>query len=365
MPRIVFHVDMDAFYASVETKYNPELKGKPVIIGADPKGGVGRGVVAACNYEARKLGVHSAMPISRAWRMAPTAVYLPPNWKLYGEDSDRVMLLLRGFADTFEQLGIDEAFLDVSKKVKDYERAEDFARRIKREVLEKERLTCSIGVAPSKSVAKIASDFQKPDGLTVVPPDRVKDFLAPLPVSKISGVGKKTEEVLLRFGIRTIGQLSVVPGKELVRIFGKNGIWLWAIANGLEETPVEERPPVKSISMEQTFEKDLADVKLVQEALLELSQEVYERAITEDVLFLTVGIKVRYKGFVTFTREKSFQDYTQEKRLIVETVRALFKEFESSGKEFRLVGVRLSNLKKVETKQASLYEWAGTGLGSF
>lgn len=350
---------MDAFYASVETKYNPDLKGKQVIIGADPKGGTGRGVVAACNYEARKLGVHSAMPIIRAYRMAPKAVYLRPNWKLYGEDSDRVMLLLRGYADTFEQLGIDEAFLDVSKKVKDYVEAGELARRIKREVLEKEGLTCSVGAGPSKSVAKIASDFQKPDGLTVVPQEKVKEFLAPLPVSKISGVGKKTEEVLHSFGIRTIGQLAVVPGKELVRIFGKNGIWLWAIASGLEETPVEERPPVKSISMEQTFEKDVADVNSVIEALLELSEEVHNRAITEEVLFRTIGIKVRYKGYVTFTREKTLQDFTQEKRLIIETVRSLFKEFESSGKEFRLVGVRLSHLKKLEARQESLYTWAG------
>lgn len=352
---------MDAFYASVETKYNPDLKGIPVIIGADPKEGLGRGVVAACNYEARKLGVHSATPISRAWRLAPTAVYLRPNWKLYGEDSDRVMLLLRGYADTFEQLGIDEAFLDVSKKVKDYGEADVLARRVKSEVLEKEKLTCSVGVAPSKSVAKIASDFKKPDGLTVIPPEKVKDFLAPLPVSKISGVGKKTEEQLNSFGIRTIGQLSVVPGKELVRIFGKNGIWLWAIANGLEETPVEERPPVKSISMEQTFEKDVSEVSLVNEALLELSGEVHSRAVTENVLFRTVGIKVRFKHFVTFTREHSLQDYTQEKRLIIETLRALFKEFEASGKEFRLVGVRLSNLKTLEAKQESLYRWAGPG----
>ncbi len=361
MPRVIFHVDMDAFYASVETKYNPDLKGKPVVIGADPKEGLGRGVVAACNYEARKLGVHSAMPISRAWRMAPGAVYLTPNWKLYGEDSDRVMLLLRGYADTLEQLGIDEAFLEVSKRVKDYRGAEELARRVKAEVFEKEKLTCSVGVAPSKSVAKIASDFKKPDGLTVVPPQHVKDFLAPLPVSKISGVGKKTEEQLHSFGIRTIGQLAVVPGKELVRIFGKNGIWLWAIANGLEETPVEERPPVKSISMEQTFEKDVADVKLVTEALLELSDEVHKRALTEQVLFRTVGIKVRFKHFVTFTREHSLQDYTQEKRLIIETVRSLFKEFASGGKEFRLVGVRLSNLKTLEAKQESLYRWAGPG----
>jgi DNA polymerase IV (DinB-like DNA polymerase) len=269
------------------------------------------------------------------------------------------MLLLRGFEGTFEQLGIDEAFLDVSKKVRDYVDAEELARRVKSEVLSKEGLTCSIGVGPSKSVAKIASDFQKPDGLSVVAPDRVKEFLGPLSVSKISGVGKKTEEVLNGFGIRTIGQLAVVPGRELVRIFGKNGIWLWAIANGLEETPVEERPPVKSISMEQTFEKDVPDVNLVVESLLELSEEVHRRAVTENVLFRTVGIKVRYKGFTTFTREKSLQDYTQQKHLIVETVRSLFREFEKSGKEFRLVGVRLSNLKAVEAKQESLYSWAG------
>ena len=189
--RIIFHLDMDHFYTAVEERERLELKGKPVIVGADPKEGRGRGVVSTSNYEARKAGVRSGMPISRAWRLCPDAVYLPPNFPLYIKVSNEVMDIAKRYADKFEQWGIDEAFLDVSERVRDFDEAEALAREIKREILKEEKLTCSIGVGPNKLVAKVASDFQKPDGLTVVREEQVEAFLSPLPVRKLLWIGKK------------------------------------------------------------------------------------------------------------------------------------------------------------------------------
>src|SRR5512137_70210 len=194
--RIILHVDLDAFFPSVEVREHPELKGKPVIIGADPKEGKGRGVVSSASYEARKFGIRSAMPISRAWKLCPDGVYLRPHFDLYIPASNGVMKILNSHADKFELGGIDEAYLDISNRVKDFDEAIEFAKHLMEEVLEKERLTCSIGVGPNKMVAKIASDFKKPYGLTVVKPEDVNGFLLPLKVRKIPGVGPKTERSL-------------------------------------------------------------------------------------------------------------------------------------------------------------------------
>ncbi len=206
--RIIFHLDMDHFYTAVETRENPELKDKPVIVGADPKMGQGRGVVSTSNYEARKSGVRSGMPISRAWKLCPQAVYLPPNFPLYIQASNEIMAIARSFADKFEQWGIDEAFLDVSMKVKNFTEAEVLAKSLKQKIREKENLTASIGVGPNKLIAKIASDHQKPDGLTVVAEEDAENFLQSLPVRKLLWVGRKTEERLKAMGVNTIGELA-------------------------------------------------------------------------------------------------------------------------------------------------------------
>src|SRR5512136_2822039 len=194
--RVILHVDVDAFFPSVEVREHPEFKGKPVVVGADPKEGKGRGVVSSASYEARKFGIRSALPISRAWKLCPDCIYLRPHFDLYVPASNSIMRILKSHADKFEQGGIDEAYLDISIKVKDFDEAAEFAKRLMEEVLEKERLTCSIGVAPNKLVAKIASDFKKPYGLTVVRDEDVKDFLFPLAVRKIPGVGPKTDRAL-------------------------------------------------------------------------------------------------------------------------------------------------------------------------
>jgi len=352
--RIVMHCDINAFYPSCEVRRDPSLEGKPLVVGADPKGGHGRGVVTSCSYEARKLGVRSGMPISQAYRLAPQAVYVRPDFELYGQTSERVMELLKSYATKFEQTSIDEAFLDVTDNCSSFEEARHLAEKMKKDLRKAEGLTMSIGVAPNKSIAKIASDYQKPDGLTAVFPDQVDDFLSALPVEKISGVGKKTTEFLNAKGITTIGELRKISAKNLTDWFGRGGVWLWAIANGIEETPVEERPLRKSISVEQTFEKDLRDKSLVIQALDALRVEVHERLLEERLVFRTVGVKVRLEGFQTFTREKTHTGYVDDKNVIDEYVKLLFREFENDRRKVRLVGVRLSGLRPAEGQQSRL-----------
>ena len=330
------------------------MKGKPLIVGADPKNGKGRGVVTSCSYEARKFGVRSGMPISMAWKLCPQGIYVPPDFELYGETSERVMNIMRDFADIFEQTSIDEAYMDVSKRCKTYDDAKLLASKLKEALKEREGLTVSVGISPSKSISKMASDMQKPDGLTAVQPEEVDKFLEPLPVNRISGVGKKTTEFLHEKGIETIGQLREVEAKKLTDWFGKGGVWLWAIASGIEETPVEERGLRKSISVEQTFERDIQNKTMVRDALESLSHEVHDRLLGEGLWYRTVGIKVRFEGFVTFTREKTHTGYVDDLGVIREYVRLLFREFEKDRRKMRLVGVRLSDLKPAEGKQVKL-----------
>jgi DNA polymerase IV (DinB-like DNA polymerase) len=349
---------MDAFYASAETRKNPAIAGLPIIVGADPKGGKGRGVVAGCSYEARKFGVHSAQPISRAYRLCPQAVYLRPNFVLYEEVSARIMDILRGFSEKLEPMGLDEAFLDLSEKVEDFEQAAKVAKKIKGEIKTREGLTCSIGVAPNKAVAKVASDYRKPDGLTIVTPDEASSFLRPLAVSRISGVGKKTAEILEKVGVKTIGDLASFPAGRIVELFGKWGIRLWEIANGIDESPVITSYDIKSISNETTFEEDVADRSIVIETLDKLARDVQSRATQDGFLWRTVGIKLRFEDFSTFTRAKSRNDYTQSLEVVRNSVRSLFSEFEKDSRKIRLVGVRLSNLRRTDLSQETLLAWS-------
>jgi DNA polymerase IV (archaeal DinB-like DNA polymerase) len=325
-----------------------------LIVGADPRALHVRGVVMSCSYEARKFGVKSGMPIALAYRLCPQGIYVPPDFDLYGEVSDRAMEVLRGFADKFEQTSVDEAFMDDSVRCKDYDQAVSLARDVKAELKKSEGLTVSVGVAPNKSIAKMASDMKKPDGLTTVRPEQVRSFLDPLPVSKISGVGKKTTEVLEENGIRTIGELSRIPAKRLTDLFGKGGVWLWGIANGIEEAPVEERGLRKSISVEQTFEQDIQNKQVVREALESLVLEVHQRLVRERLLFRTVSIKVRFQGFQTFTRDKTHTGYVDDQGVVREYVTLLFREFEKDRRRIRLVGAKLSDLKPAAGKQTRL-----------
>jgi len=352
LARVIFHVDLDAFYASVEEREEPSLRGLPVIIGADPKEGKGRGVVVACSYEARKRGLHSGQPISRAYRLCPDGVYMRPNLALYGQVSADVMDRIRKHVDKFEQVSIDEAFLDVTKISSQYGGPIQLAKRIKEELRKLEGLTCSIGIAPNKSAAKIASDFQKPDGLTYVSPDQVKEFLAPLPVSRISGIGKKTEARLNGLGIRTIGDLAKYSPRSLYKTFGKSAVWLWAIANAEEQVEVQENYVMKSIGAEHTFEVDTDDWSKVDQQLVGLVDFVHNRLVEAQMAFRTVSLKIRFSGFATYTREKTLRFASADKQPIIDTIQGLSLEFRSNSKKVRLVGVRLSGLAEKVEKSA-------------
>jgi len=353
-PRRVLHVDMDAFYVSVERRENPDLNGKPVIVGADPKSGTGRGVVMACSYEAREMGIRSGMPIGMAWRKVPTAVYLRPNYELYGAVSESVMNVLRSYADILEHVSIDEAFLDVTSKVRGFDDALEYAARVKAAVREREGLACTIGVAPNKSIAKIASDLAKPNGLQVVRPEEVVTFLDPLPVTKISGVGTKTAELLERVGVRTIGELAGFPGAELKKILGKNSVWLWGIARGLEELPVEERPDPKSISVERTFDRDVSEWAVVRETLRDVAHNVFLRARAQGATFRTIGIKIRFEGFQTHLRERTLASHVLDEEVLVNVTQELAQEFADRKRRVRLLGVRVTHLQRPKTKQPQL-----------
>ena len=349
--RTIFHVDLDAFYVAVETRENPNLRGLPVVVGADPEQGKGRGVVVTCSYEARKFGLRSGMPISRAWKLCPAAVYLRPNLRLYERVSKQVMDTLRSFADSFEQTGIDEAFLDVTGRVGDPQEARELALLVKEAVGDRHSLTCSIGIGPNKSTAKIASDMRKPDGLTVVPSQAAAEFLAPLLVSVIPGVGKKTQSFLKERGVQTIGDLQKVPGKQLMQWFGKTGVWLWGVVQAQEQIPVRAREMPKSLSVERTFREDVEDFGRVYEEAGDAARELAARLREGGFKFKVAGIKIRFHGFQTYTRERSLPAYTDSESTLREMADTLLREFEQKGRPVRLVGVRVATLVR-ETPEA-------------
>lgn len=351
--RVIFHIDMDHFYTAVEERENPEYKGKPVVVGADPKEGKGRGVVSTSNYEARRAGVRSGIPISRAWKLCPEAIYLPPNFPLYIKVSNEIMQIARKYADKFEQWGIDEAFLDVSSRVKNYSEAEALAKQLKSEVKEKERLTCSIGIGPNKLIAKIASDYHKPDGLTVVKENEAETFLAPLPVRKLLWVGRKTEAKLKKMGVNTIGDLARYDPTLLAEAFGVMGTQMYLSARGIDRSEVEARTEVKSISHETTFEEDTDDAVTVLEALDVLAKEVAKEVVGQKLFFKTVTVKVRYDNFETHTRSKTLAYITNRPQDLSKTASELLKAYLKTNRKIRLVGVRVSSFIKGE-KQKTL-----------
>jgi len=356
-PRIIFHIDMDSFYASVEVQQNPSLKGKPIIVGADPKVGTGRGVVSTCSYEARRYGVRSGIPISSAYRLCPNGVFLPVNMPLYEKISDKIEKILKLYADKVERVGIDEAFMDVTEKVKGYGDAKNLALKVKDAIYIQEGLTCSIGMAPNKSVAKIASDFNKPDGLTMVEPNRVREFLDPLPVTKIIGVGKKTYSILKRFGLETIGQVARYPKEDLAQMFGKFGIYLWEVANGIDESEVQEAGEPKSFSLEHTFEEDTDDRNQILETLTSQAESLYRQLAEMQYQYRTVTLKIRFEDFETFTRSRSLPSHTNDKEAIAATAKILLKEFENDPRKIRLVGLKVSDLRKLSQGVETIEKW--------
>jgi DNA polymerase IV (archaeal DinB-like DNA polymerase) len=350
--RIVLHLDMDSFYASVEVQRNPHLAGKPVVIGADPRNGKGRGVVSTCSYEARAFGIRSAMPISQAFVLCPHAIFLPPDFPAYIKASGAVMEILRSYGFRMEQVSIDEAFLDVSP-AGCFSSAERLGEEIRARIKAELGLSCSIGIAPSRTVAKIASDFNKPGGLTLVSLTALHDFLRPLPVRKIPGVGKKAEALLFEMGIRTVGDLARCDVQELIARFGRSAIALSQLARGIENSDIVEGQEARSISRETTFENDTDDPDLLVSTIDALTRSVLENLAEEQLRFRTVTLKVRYTGFVTRSRSRSLPHYAGETAPVRSLVQALFREV-YDGRKIRLIGVRLSSFEKQKTGQATL-----------
>jgi nucleotidyltransferase/DNA polymerase involved in DNA repair len=346
MPRSVLHVDMDAFYAAVEQRDRPELRGKPVIVGADPKGGRGRGVVSTCSYEARRFGVHSAMPISIAWRRCPEGVYVPPDMEKYSAVSKQVMAILRRYTEQVEPLSIDEAFLDVTGSARAFGSAETIAARLKADVHGELSLTASVGVASCKLVAKIASDMRKPDGLVVVPPGTEAAFLAPLPVRRLWGVGPKLEEQLAKIGVQTIGDLAQLDESALERRFGTHGHDLRRLARGEDDREVHaEGGEAKSIGQENTYDVDQKDPAVLRRTLLGLADGVAARLRHHGVRGRTFTLKYRDESFATSTRSETLGVATDEGGLIFAVAWRLFQGVHR-GKRVRLLGIYASGFGK-------------------
>ena len=355
--RIVAHLDMDAFYASVEARYRPELRDRPVVVGADPKDGHGRGVVTAASYAARRYGIRSATPISRAWRLAeaarrrgePEAVFVRDNRPLYVEVSERIMAMLTPQADAIEEASIDEAYLELTS-LESFEAAVERARWLKREIGEREGLTCSIGIGPNKLVAKIASDFQKPDGLTVVEPAGVQDFLDPLPIRVIPGIGPKTERVLHERGQRFVRDLREVPEAQLVDWFGRWGRDLHAKVRGISDSPVSNEWEPKSVGEQETFEVDSLDADFIFERLRALAREVFARVERQGILaFRTTTVTVRFTNFRTCSRaHTSREPLTTEEALYESAVKLLLPFLDEREnprrRKIRLIGLRAEKL---------------------
>ena len=348
-PRTIIHVDMDAFYASVEQRDRPETRGRPVIVGADPRG---RGVVSAASYEARRFGVHSAMPIGRAFRLCPEGVFLPVDMDKYAAVSREIMAVLADFTPLVEPLSIDEAFLDVTASRALHGDGAAIAREIKKRIRASVSLTASVGVAPNKFLAKVASELEKPDGLVVVEPGNEALFLSPLPIGRLWGVGKVTGAELETMGIRTIGQLALTPAAHLEARFGKHGPDLLALARGLDDRVVEPDSPSKSMGAEETFERDTRDADLLRATLRGQSERVGRELRTCGYAGRTVTLKLRFADFSTITRAHT-DDPTQDGLAIFRRVEALFARV-TLRQAVRLIGLSVSGLGPAGEGQLSL-----------
>jgi DNA polymerase IV (archaeal DinB-like DNA polymerase) len=361
--RIIVHVDMDAFYAAVEERYNPALRGVPVVVGADPKEGRGRGVVTTANYKARKFGIHSALPISRAWRLAqaarkrgePETAFIRSNFQLYETVSSRIMQIFERSADAVEEASIDEAYLDVSS-LDTFDAALERMTALKTEILEKEELGCSVGIGPNKLIAKIASGQNKPDGLTVVTQEQVREFMDPLSIRVIPGIGAKSEAFLHQQNIRRVRELREVPEATLTQWFGSWGLGLFEKAQGLDNSPVSNEWTRKSIGEQETFEQDSRELALVSEQLYRMAERVIAKLRRNEFSgFRTMTLTVRFSDFDTRNRSRTVKsgilldnngDALQlVKKEALELLLPFFDARENPrGKAIRLIGLRLEKL---------------------
>jgi len=356
--RIILHVDMDYFFAQCEERERPELKGKPVVICVYSGRGGDSGAVSTSNYEARKFGIRAGIPISRAKKLNPDAVFLPVNMELYRGISDEVMEILRGFSNIVEQESIDEAFCDITGKVASFDEAKKLAVQIKDSIKKDVGLTCSVGVAPNKLVAKIASDFQKPDGFTIVKPEEIRQFLEPLKVIYLIGVGKKTDERLNELGINTIGDLSKLSAAELIRDFGQaKGAWLKQASQGIDNSPTHEREGTEQIGRITTLKEDTNDLKVILDTIDKLSEDVFRKLELRKLSFRTIAFIGISADFKKHTKSHTLSAPAKDAGTIRSVTNELAKDFLSEHPApLRRVGVRVANFAG-EKAQTTLEEF--------
>lgn len=339
--RKIIHIDMDAFYASVEQRDFPEYRGKPVIVGGSPEG---RGVVAAASYEVRKFGVHSAMPAAKAVRLCPHAIFVKPRFEVYRKVSEQIREIFFDYTDLVEPLSLDEAYLDVTDNHINLPSATLIAKKIRKRIKEKTRLTASAGVAHNKFLAKVASDLDKPDGLSIILPEDAETFLEKLEIGEFHGVGEATESKMKSLGIHTGKDLKEWSEIDLVDEFGKTGRYYYRIVRGIDNRPVKTHRIRKSIGKERTFSEDVDDLGWINNFLRELSEKISESMKKKNAAGKTVTLKVRYDDFETITRSTSFNHYIDKAEDIAHTAISLLEDTEVGNRKVRLLGITLSNL---------------------
>lgn len=339
--RKIIHVDMDAFFASVEQRDYPEYRGKPVVVGGSPQG---RGVVAAASYESRKFGIHSAMPAAQAVKRCPQAIFVKPRFEVYREVSDQIREIFFEYTDLVEPLSLDEAYLDVTENHKQNPSATLIAREIKRDIQKKTELVASAGVSFNKFLAKIASDLDKPDGLSIIHPNEAEEFIEQLPIGKFYGVGKATQQKMESLGIRSGADLKKWEEVDLVKKFGKSGHHYYRIARAIDNRMVKSHRIRKSIGKERTFSEDISDLEWISQFLKDLSEKISGAMQKLDASGKTVTLKVRYKNFETVTRSYSHPQFIHKADDISETAVRLLEETEAGAREVRLLGISISSL---------------------
>jgi len=353
--RKIIHIDMDAFYASVEQRDRSELKGKPVIVGGDPQS---RGVVAACSYEARKFGIHSAMASATAYRLCPDAIFIRPRFDVYRAVSSLIREIFCEYTDLVEPLSLDEAFLDVTENYKGMPSATLIAREIKRKVYDRTGgLTSSAGVSFNKFLAKVASDINKPDGITVITPDMADEFIDRLPIRKFFGVGKVTEEKMFSFEIKTGADLKKFKKEKLIQLFGKSGSYFFNIAHGNDDRPVEPNRIRKSIGKETTFSEDINNTDQMIEVLEDIAAKLENSLIKKDAKGRTITLKMKYFDFQSITRSITIDEPADSASVIMKYVRPLLSKTEAGEKKVRLLGISISNFDDQETSSGKVCKY--------
>ena len=344
--RKIIHIDMDAFFASVEQRDNPELRKQPLIVGGDPRG---RGVVAACSYEARKFGIHSAMPCAKAYKLCPAAIFVRPRKDRYKEVSGKIMAIFKQYSDCIEPLSLDEAFLDISQNKKNIPSATWKARAICREIFATTGLTASAGVSCNKFLAKVASDINKPNGITVITPEQALPFISALPVRKFFGVGRVTEKRMHAMGIKTGADLKKFSQEELTRTFGKAGTFFYEIVRGQDNRPVSNSKGRKSIGTETTLRRDINDLATMHEILSQQARQLGTSLAKKQLAARTLILKIRYSDFTTVTRSTTPRHCFFTHKDIQKKIPTLLAATEADRQQVRLLGLSLSNLCPAKT----------------